>query len=76
MYEIAKIGDSGKIPISENDYLDVLVKSIQMKPENVSVQRVTAGIDDSSLLSPDWCRDKNTQIKNINNELRPLKLKY
>ncbi len=63
-------------PISENDYLDVLVKSIQMKPENISVQRVTAGIDDDSLLSPAWCRDKNTQIKKINRALKPLGLKY
>ncbi|MEA2100576.1 MAG: TIGR01212 family radical SAM protein [Campylobacterota bacterium] len=68
---------SGKfIPISEDNYLDVLVKSIQMKPENISVQRVTAGIDDDSLLAPDWCRDKNQQIKNINKALKPLGIKY
>jgi radical SAM protein (TIGR01212 family) len=63
-------------PISEDEYLDVLVKSIIMKPENISVQRVTAGIDDDSLLSPTWCRDKNMQIKNINKALKPLGLKY
>ncbi|NOR58350.1 MAG: TIGR01212 family radical SAM protein [Sulfurimonas sp.] len=64
------------IPISEEEYLDVLVKSIDMKPDDVTVQRVTAGINDSSLLSPDWCRDKNIQIKNINKALRPIGLKY
>ena len=63
-------------PISEDDYLDVLIESIKMKPEDVSVQRVTAGINDNSLLSPDWCRDKNTQIKNINNALKRIGLKY
>ncbi len=63
-------------PISEEEYLDVLVKSIQMKPQNVSVQRVTAGIDDDSLLAPSWCRNKNLQIKNINKVLKPLGLKY
>jgi len=63
-------------PISEEEYLNVLVKSIQMKPDNVSVQRVTAGIDDDSLLSPSWCRDKNIQIKNINKALKPIGLKY
>ena len=63
-------------PISEEDYLDVLLKSIKMKPESVSVQRVTAGINDSSLLSPEWCRDKNTQIKNINKSLKTIGLKY
>jgi len=63
-------------PISEKEYLDVLVKSIQMKPKNVNVQRVTAGIDDDSLLSPQWCRNKNTQIKNINAALKKVGLKY
>lgn len=63
-------------PISEEEYLDVLVQTIKLKPENVSVQRVTAGINDDSLLSPDWCRDKNIQIKNINKALKPLGLKY
>jgi len=63
-------------PISEDKYLEVLTKALQIKPENVTVQRVTAGINDSSLLSPDWCRDKNSQIRNINKALKPLGLKY
>ncbi len=63
-------------PITEDIYLHVLTKSLLMKPSNVSVQRVTAGIDDSSLLAPDWCRDKKSQIKKINMALKPLKLKY
>ncbi len=63
-------------PIAEDDYLDVLVKSILMKPKNISVQRVTAGINDISLLAPDWCRDKNQQVRNINKALKPFKLKY
>ena len=63
-------------PISEEDYLDVLVKALQMKPENVSVQRMTAGIDDESLISPDWCRDKNRQIRHINAALKKVGLKY
>ena len=63
-------------PITEEEYLDVLVQSIQMKPETVTVQRVTAGIDDDSLLSPSWCRNKNIQIKNINQALKTVGLKY
>ena len=64
------------VPISEEDYLDVLTKSIDLKPQGISVQRVTAGIDDDSLIAPLWCRDKNTQIKNINKALKRLNLKY
>jgi radical SAM protein (TIGR01212 family) len=63
-------------PISEEDYLDVLVKSILLKPKNISVQRITAGIDDDSLLAPDWCRDKIKQVKNINKALKAFGLKY
>jgi radical SAM protein (TIGR01212 family) len=63
-------------PISEKDYISVLVDSIKMKPSNISVQRITAGINDDSLLSPDWCRNKNIQIKNINNILKTIGLKY
>ena len=63
-------------PISEEEYLDVLVKSIEMKPERVSVSRVTAGIDDDSLLAPQWCKNKNVQIKNINAALKQIGLKY
>jgi radical SAM protein (TIGR01212 family) len=63
-------------PISEEDYISVLVDSIKMKPSHVSVQRITAGINDNSLLSPNWCRNKNTQIKNINNILKTIDLKY
>ena len=63
-------------PISEENYLDVLVKSIEIKPKNVSVQRVSAGIDDDSLLSPAWCKNKNNQLKNINKALKKVGLKY
>lgn len=63
-------------PITEEIYLHVLIKSLLMKPSNVSVQRITAGIDDNSLLAPQWCRDKNSQIKKINAALKPFGLKY
>ena len=63
-------------PITEKAYLDVLVEAIKLKPDNISVQRVTAGIDDDSLLAPDWCRDKNKQLKHINQALKQIELKY
>lgn len=63
-------------PIDEELYLDTLLKAIEMKPENVSVQRITAGINDPTLLAPQWCRDKNQQVKNINAALKKVNLKY
>ena len=52
-------------PISEELYIDTVVKSIINLPQNVSVQRVTAGIDDDTLLSPLWCKNKHQQMKSI-----------
>ena len=63
-------------PISEEAYIDTLVKAILMKPDSVSVQRITAGIDDDSLLAPQWCRDRNTQVRHINAALKKVGLKY
>lgn len=63
-------------PINEDEYIEVLLKALEMKPDNVNVQRITAGIDNDSLLSPDWCRDKNTQVRHINKALKTIGLKY
>ncbi len=63
-------------PITEAEYIDVLTEALKMKPEGVSVQRMTAGIDDASLAAPEWCRDKNSQIRNINAALKTVGLKY
>jgi radical SAM protein (TIGR01212 family) len=63
-------------PIGEEDYLDVLVQAIEMKPDRVSVQRITAGVDNESLIAPQWCRDKNAQVRHINAALKKVGLKY
>ena len=52
-------------PITEELYIDTVVKSIKELPSNISIQRITAGIDDDTLLAPQWCRNKHQQIKNI-----------
>ena len=52
-------------PISEDLYIDTVVKSIINLPQNESVQRVPAGIDDETLLSPIWRKNKHQQMRNI-----------
>lgn len=64
------------IPITEELYIDTVVKSIKAMPENISVQRVTAGIDDHTLLSPSWCKNKHQQIQKIKKALLKEGLKY
>lgn len=63
-------------PISEELYIDTVVKSIKMLPSNISVQRVSAGIDDDSLLAPLWCKNKNEQIQKIKKALVKEGLRY
>ncbi len=57
-------------PISREAYIDTLVKAIKLKPDHISIQRVTAGIDDDTLLAPAWCGlPKNKMLVYINQEL-------
>ena len=56
-------------PISEELYINTVVKSIINLPKNVVVQRVTAGIDDDTLLSPLWCKNKHSQMRKIREAL-------
>ena len=63
-------------PITEELYIDTVVKSIKELPSNISIQRITAGIDDDTLLAPQWCRNKHQQIKNIRSALEKEGFNY
>ncbi|MDD5158831.1 MAG: TIGR01212 family radical SAM protein [Sulfuricurvum sp.] len=63
-------------PISQELYLEVLTEAVLMKPLDVSVQRISAGIDDDSLIAPQWCRDKKDQFRTVNEALKAVGLKY
>jgi radical SAM protein (TIGR01212 family) len=52
-------------PISEALYIDTLVKSIQMLPGDIIIQRLTAGIQNDTLLTPSWCYEKHASINKI-----------
>ena len=60
-------------PISEEEYIDTLIKAIKILPDNVSIQRMTAGTE--NLLAPDWCRNKSTQISHIHKALKKTGIK-
>ncbi len=55
-------------PIDEQTYIDTLIKAIKMLPENISIQRMTAGSE--NLLAPEWCKNKSTQMSHIHRALR------
>ena len=56
-------------PITEKEYSDLVVKAIKMLNPNIMIQRITAGINDNSLLAPSWCRCKHNQLNNLKKEL-------
>ena len=63
-------------PITQELYIDTLVKAIKMLPQNVSISRVTAGISDDTLLAPSWCNNKHKQLYNIKQALLKQGLIY
>ncbi len=57
-------------PITQEEYLEVLIEAIKLKPSSVSVQRLSAGIEDDTLLAPSWCgKSKNYQMAKIRQAL-------
>jgi len=60
-------------PISEKEYIDTLIKAIKILPNNISIQRMTAGTE--NLLAPDWCKYKSSQISHIHKALKQAGIK-
>lgn len=58
------------LPISEECYIQTLIEAIKLLPEEVMLQRVSAGIEDETLLSPAWCYTKHQQMFNIRQALK------
>ena len=56
-------------PISQEEYIATLLEAFEILPPSVIVQRVTAGIGDSTLLAPTWCANKNAQLAAIRKAL-------
>ncbi len=49
-------------PITKEQYVDVLIEAIKLKPPHISIQRMTAGINDDMLLAPAWCGVPKNEI--------------
>jgi hypothetical protein len=63
-------------PISEEAYIETLVEAIKLLPAHVMIQRISAGIEDDSLLSPRWCYNKHAQMFKIRQALAKAGLLY
>lgn len=64
------------IPISLEEYTSLIVESIKLIPRNVVVQRISAGVNDDSLIAPLWCLDKNVQMRYIREKLLENGISY
>ena len=60
-------------PITENEYIDTLIKAIKLLPNNISIQRMTAGTN--NLLAPSWCKNKSLQLSHIHKALNKAGIK-
>lgn len=74
---LANIYRAGKYtPIELKEYADLIVKSLQIIPTDVVVQRISAGAHDETLLAPKWCFDKNIQMRYLRDRLRDVGIEY
>ena len=58
----------------EELYIDTLIKAIKMLPNNISIQRMTAGTED--LIAPSWCKNKSKQMSNIHKALQKANIEF
>ena len=63
-------------PISEELYIDTVVKALKLIPKDIMVQRVSAGIENETLISPQWCFSKHQQMYRIRKALREESILY
>jgi radical SAM protein (TIGR01212 family) len=64
-------------PIELEEYIDILIKAIEIKPQKISIQRVTAGIDDGTLIAPKWCGySKSRLMKIVRKRFLEAELRY
>lgn len=63
-------------PISLNQYIGLITESLKMIPQNIVIHRVSAGVRNDTLLAPQWCFDKNIQMRAIRDALRDAGIEY
>lgn len=63
-------------PITEELYIDTLMKALLMLPKEVMIQRISAGISNDTLLAPLWCGNKHKQMDKIKVALKEKNILY
>lgn len=63
-------------PITLDQYAETLCEALDILSPEVVIQRVTAGVDDDTLVAPDWCEDNKAQMDYIRKALRKKGILY
>lgn len=63
-------------PITLERYAALIGESLRRIPSDVVIQRVSAGAHTSDLIAPQWCFDKNIQMRYIRDSLRQAGIEY
>jgi len=62
--------------ISKELYIDTLIKALKIINNDIIVQRISAGIDDETLLAPMWCKNKQEFLRDARARLRLEAIEY
>ena len=62
--------------ISKELYIDTLIKALKIINNDIIVQRISAGIDDETLLAPVWCKNKQEFLRDARARLRLEAIEY
>ncbi|GHS88898.1 TIGR01212 family radical SAM protein [Campylobacterota bacterium] len=63
-------------PIELENYLYLLKEAIAILPKDIIYQRVSAGVENDTLIAPKWCANKNAQMSAIRKALLSNKIIY
>lgn len=63
-------------PITLEEYGEAIARSLKIIPPNIIIQRISAGAHDESLLAPQWCFDKNIQMRYLRERLKKEGIDY
>lgn len=63
--------DSLKL-LTMDEYTDIVIKCIELLPQNVVIHRITGDGPKGTLIAPLWSRDKKTVINTIHHKMKEL----
>ncbi len=71
--ELAEMYENGEVPLlSRDEYIDIIVKQLEVLPPETVIERITGDGDKSKLIAPLWSADKIAVLGGIDKRLAEL----